>query len=504
MKRLTALLLTAALLLLTVSASAAPLTEKFTGQVKAQGFKGTVTFSVTGAETAACSGDEWAWLSSALPRLQIEMRHSFAGRRVQTDGNETETALHGDGQAEMNVLLDEEPLGRTMLLYSDDLAGLSSDFLSGYGETWYTFARDWNPLQLLVNAAQGSEWPPVWHLLKTAREQPAEWQDQVNQHLVSFQTKLGAWLNAYASASAASDENGAYTQLQWIIPAEDVKQEIKALLTDFFGNDGLLALLRRIATPQEAACYLQSGMAPIFMNWVDRLSLAGQIEITRRYGTAGEALLDEIRLPFAEGMPLSFLTVSVTPGDGGDAWAFRGETEEGASFFVSCLAGAEQIYSGTAEVSLPAADGKEAKQVAFDYNLSWDGGKEVYSLSTDRFEQAVQGTLVLKPHEDGKPAQSLTLKAMLTSASAIRSPVYLNAELTWRDLDGDAAVTATLASRTASPAEVDKIANQKNTVRLDQLQGSNLQTLLDEWRQHASAWLTNAAELLLPKSLLER
>jgi len=504
MKRLTALLLTAALLLLTVSASAAPLTEKFSGQVKSQGFKGTVTFSVSGAETAAFTADEWAWLTSALPRLQIEMRHSFSGRRVQTGANENETELRGDGQADLNVLLDEEPLGRTMLLYSDDLAGLSSDFLSGYGEEWYTFARGWNPAQLLVSAAQGNDWPPVWHLLQTAGEQPAEWQDQVNQHLVSFQTKLGAWLNAYAAATAASDENGAYTQLQWIIPAEDVKQETKTLLSDFFGNDGLLALLRQIATPQEAACYLQSGMAPIFMNWVDRLSLAGQIEITRRYGTAGEALLDEIRLPFAKGMPLSSLVISVTPGDGGDTWAFRGEREDGASFFVSCLPGAEQIYSGTVEISLPAADGKDAKQIAFDYNLSWDGGKEVYSLSADRFEQAVQATLVLKPHEGGKPAQSLTLKAMMSSASAIRTPVYLNAELTWRDLDGDAAVTATLTSRTASPADVDKLANQKQTVRLDQLQGSDLQALLNEWRQRASAWLTNAAELLLPKSLPER
>jgi len=503
MKRLTALLLAASLLLLALPAFATPLTEKFTGQVREQGFKGAVTFSASGAETAACSGDDWAWLTAALPRLQIELTHSFVGFRERAGEKEASAALSGDGQATVNVLVDGEAVGRTALLYSDDLAGLSSDFLAGYGETWYAFSRGWNPMQIAMSLVQGSEWPPVWRLLQAAGGQSAEWQDQVNQHLVSFQTKLGAWLNGYAAASAASDESGAYTQLQWIIPAADVKAEIKTLLKDFFGNEGLLALLRQIATPQEAACYLQSGMEPIFSGWVDRLALTGQVEITRRYGAAGNALLDEIHLPFAQGMPLAGLTISVTPGDGGDTWAFRGETREGAAFFVSCLAGGERIYSGAVEASLPAAEGREGKQVAFDYNFSWEGGKEVYSLSTDRFEQTLEATLVIKPRETGKPAQSVALKAMLSSASDKRAATHLNAELTWRDLDGDATVTAALSGRTAAPTPVEKIADQRNILRLDQVPSDGLQPLLTEWKQHASAWFADAAALLLPRSLPE-
>lgn len=485
MKRLTALLAALMLLAAALPASAATLMDKFTGQLLAQGFKGTVTFSAAGAETAAMSGDDWAWLSAALPRLTIEATHSFVA-----DGKA------GDGQAALNVLVDGAAAARTALLYDATLMGLSSDFLTGYGDAWYAAARDWNPMQLL----QSSEWPPVWHLLQSTQGQSAEWQDQVSQHLVSFQTKLGAWLNGYAAASTGSGEDGAYTQLQWIIPAEDVKKEINALLAEFYGNEALLTLLRQAATPQEAACYLQSGMAPIFAGWVDRLALAGEIRITRRYSAAGSPILDEISLPFTDGQALKRLTVSLIPGEGGDTWRIQGETKEGAAFDVSCLDGGEQIYAGTAEVTLPGQDGK-AQHIAFDYNLSWDGGKEIYSLTTDRFEQTIRGTLVIKPHEEGKPTQSLTLKAALSSASAQRSSTHLNAELTWRDLDGDASVTAVLAGRTAAPTPVDKLHEQQNIQRLDQLPPDGLEPLLAEWGAHFSAWLTDAAALLLPTAL---
>lgn len=490
MKRLTALLLALLLAGSDLPASAATLLEKFTGQFADQGFKGTVALEATGENTDALGSDAWAWLKAAAPRVTVEAAHSFADK--------------SDGQMSLNVLIDGQPAGRTTLLYNSALMGVSSDFLAGYGEAWYTAARDWNVINLLQGLAhQGSEWPPIWHLLTAAEGAEEAWLQEASQHLVLFETKLGAWLNTYAAVSSVTEGEAAYTQLQWRIPAQDVKAEIKALLADFYANEALLALLRQIATPQEAASYLQPGMQPVFAEWIDRAALEGEIAITRHYNAAGGAVLDEIALPFAQSQRLSSLTITVTPEGEGSAWRFRGALRGGETFDVTCVPGNEEIYAGSVALTLPGKDGGEGKSVAFDYNFTWDGGKEEYSLATDRFLQTMEGTLVIKPRESGLPSQSLALKADFSSASSARSSTHLDAVLTWRDLEGDAALTATLTGRTAAPTAVEKLSDQPRQTRVDQLPGSGLAALAQEWAQHLSAWIRDAAEQLLPKEMPE-
>lgn len=489
MKRLTALLLVLALVLSAAPAMAATLLEKFEGQLTEQGFKGTVAFTASGEKTALFSGDAWAWVLSAAPRITLEATHSLMDRV--------------DGQAALNVLIDGKTAGKTSLLYNQEQMGVSSDLLAGYDAAWYAAPRDWNLSVLLQGLTQqGSAWPPVWRLLTAVESAPDAWKEKAAQHFVSYETKLGTWLNTYAAVSTATEGNVAYTQLQWVIPAEDVKTEIKALMKDFFADAALLSLLREVATPQEAACYLQPGMEPILSSWVDKTALAGKIEITRRYSAAGDTVLDQVKLPFSENQPLSALTVTVTPESDGRLWTLQGAGRDGAEYGVSCLmANKENIYSGAVDVTLPAGEDGKKKTVAFDFNGTWDGGKEEYSLTTDRFEQTMEGTLVIKPRSLDVPSQSLTLKAAFSSASSPRASTRLEAELTWRDLDGDASVTAALSGRTAAPTEVEKLADKANVQRLDRLPGSGFEALLGEWNAHFSAWLRDAAEQLLPAQL---
>ena len=490
MKRLTALLLALLLAGSVLPASAATLLEKVSGQTKDQGFRGTIVFEASGEATGALSSDAWAWLKAAAPRVTLEGTHSYADK--------------SDGQAVISLLIDGQTAGKTALLYNSSLMGVSSDFLAGYGSAWYTAARDWN-LSLLLQGLtqQGNEWPPVWRLLAAAEAADDAWKEEAAQYFVLFETKLGSWLNSYAAVSSVTEGNSALTQLLWQIPAEDVKAEIKALLADFYANDALLAHLRKIAAPQEAASYLQPGMQRIFSDWIDKTALEGEIEITRRYNAAGSAVLDEIRLPFAASQRLTSLTITVTPEGQGSAWRFRGEMQSGESFDIACVPEKESICSGSVALTLPAKDGGEEKTIAFDYNATWDGGKEEYSLATDRFLQTMEGTLVIKPLESGLPSQSLALKAEFSSASSARASTHLDAVLTWRDLEGDAAVTATLAGRTAAPTAVEKLSDQKNQTRLDRMPGSGFAALTEEWAQHAAAWIQDAAELLLPRELPE-
>lgn len=489
MKRLIALTLTLLLALSALPASAATLMEKFVGQLTEQGFKGTVAFTASGEKTALMSADAWAWLRSAAPRVTLETTHSLMDR--------------ADGQAAVNLLVDGQTAGRTALLYNEDLMGVSSDLLAGYGEKWYAAGREWN-LSLLLQGLtqQGSAWPPVWRLLFAVESAPDAWKEQAQQHLVSFQTKLGAWLNGYAAVSSVTEEGSAFTQLRWVIPAADVKAEIKALMKDFYGNPALLSLLGQVATPQEAACYLQPGMEQILAAWVEKAAVEGNVEITRRYTAAGDTALDQIILPFAESQSLTGLTITVTPDGDGRQWNFQAADREGREFSLTCLAAQDQIYSGAVELILPAQEnGGAPRKIAFDFNATWDGGKEEYSLTADRFEQTMEGSLVIKPRNSEVPNQSVTLKAVFSSASSARASTRLEAEATWRDLDGDAMVTAALSGRTAAPTEVEKLLDQKDILWLDQTPGSEYAALAQEWKARAFAWLQDLAEQLLPTQL---
>lgn len=495
MKRLTALLLAVVLALCTLPALAAdyPIEEKFYRQMVESAFLGTVTFSTSGTQTTAMDAASWFRIRSLLPRVTLEADHSLT---------------RGEGQATMRLLLDDQSAGETKLLYNDTLMGLSSDLLAGT-DTYYTAARDWDVSQLAQAMIQGSSvWPPLWRVLLAVLTAPEEWQLRAQPFLEPYETKLGVWMNGYASFATGVQDNVGYTQLQCAIPAQAIKAEIKQLLVDFYANGELLSLLREIVTPQEAAAYLQSGMQDTFFSTLDALALEGTVEITRRYDAQGNLLLDSITLPFADTQTLRTLTLAVSPSAEGQHWAFSGQAQDGTDFDISFVAGENMAYTGSVRLLLPeAADGSSfivsdtaaRRTIAFDYNFSWDPGEETYTLATSRFERTLRGTLVIKPQEGwDMPDQSLILEASFSSGSSQRSATQLNATLTWQDLDGDASITATLAGRTAAPFAVDSLSAVTGAMRLDLMTDESHSALIARWGQTASAWLENLAARLVP------
>lgn len=494
MKRLIALLLAALLALGALPALAAdyPIEEKFYRQMVESAFQGTVTFSASGAQTAALDTGAWLALRALAPRLKLEMDHSLN---------------RGEGQANARLLLDGQSVGATTLLYNDALMGLSSDLLAGMG-TYYTAARNWDVTQLLQAAAQGdSAWPPLWRALIAVQNAPEEWHARAASYLTPYETKLGVWMNGYAAFSTGTQDDVSYTQLQCTIPAQAVKAEMKQLLVDFYADAELLTLLREVFTAQEAAAYLQPGMQNSFFVMLDNLALTGNVEIIRRYDAQGTALLDSITLPFAENQALQTLTIAVSEDGSGPRWAFSGKAQDGTDFDVSCVIGQVGVYTGSVNLLLPEAEDtfvvSEAaaarKSVAFDFTLSWDEGEEAYTLATGRFDKTVQATLVIKPQAGGDmPAQSLILEAAFSSGSSQRSATSLNAALTWRDLDGDATVTATLAARTTAPYVVSSLDSVTGAMRLDLMESEGRAAVTKRWGEAVTAWLQGLLLRLTP------
>ena len=485
MKRLIALL--AALMMLCAAvpglAATKTLLEKFEGQFVEQGFKGTVTFSAAGEGGQALSGDVWAWLKSAAPRVSLELVHSFVNR--------------ADGQADIKLLIDGQEEGKTTFLYNDSLMAFTSDILSGYGEAWYAAQRSWGGAALLhAAAADSGAWPPIWRLLLAVEGASPAWKQKASQHFVQFETRIGTWINQYAQLSTVTDGGVTYTQLQCRIPGEDAKKEIQGLLGELYANAGLLSLLREIATEEEAAAYLQPGLSQGLTRLVEKVELAGEIEILRRYDAKGTLVLDRVTLPFAKGQRLTSLVLSVIPSAKGQQWSLVGQGAQGEDIDIAFTQTGEGTYAGAVALMLPQQDG-ERRKIAFDYTLTWDGGKEEYSLTTDRAVQTVKGELTIKPQE-GAPF-TLALEASFASSSLERSATRLEAALTWRE--GDAALTAALSGRTAAPGEVIRVDSLDAPERLDRLDAQARSGLLEQWRQKAAGWMMDVSERLLPDAL---
>ena len=229
-------------------------------------------------------------------------------------------------------------------------------------------------------------------------------------------------------------------------------------MVDFYNDAELLTLLREVVSAREAAAYLQPSMMNALFSMLDGLQLNGSVEVVRRYDAAGNALLDRVSLPFGGGL-LSALTVSCAYQEAGQNWQFAGTLNNGAEFDVSCLMTEETIFTGSVRLVTPeeesagfvVSDTAAQKVVAFDYNLSWEPGVDVYTLATDRFSRDIKGRLLIKPREGGLPEQNLTLEMNMSSGSSKRSATQLNGTLTWRDMESGASVSAILTSRTAAP-----------------------------------------------------
>ena len=498
MKRITALLLCLLLILAAWPAGAADdytIEEKFYNQaVLESAYRGTVTLIVSGSGSSAIDPAVWTVLKSVAPRLSLEIDHSVA--------------REGDGQATATLLLDGQSVGKTAFLYNDQLMGLSSTVLAGE-DVYYTASRDWNALEWLQGAALGKTvWPPVLGVAAAAATAPQEWQDRVASYLTPFETKLGNWLNSYASFQTGTDENGVgYTEMDFTIPALAVKSEMKQLLVDFYGNAELLTLLREVVPAREAAAYLDPGMLNGFLLSLDGLQLEGDVEIIRRYDGQGHSLLDEVHLPFGEGQELDHLILTSHHTQDGVEWMARGRTQSGADFDLYCLAAEDGIYTGSVDLLLPEEedgsfvvdDGTEPQRrsVAFDFNLSWDPGEETYDIASDKFERVYQASLLIKPRgEDAGPTQSLALEAKFSTGSSKRSSTRLDATLEWRDLDAGASVLFTLDSRTVSPFAITSLDQVTGAVRIDQMDATTQAALLERWAQSAQGWLTGLATRL--------
>ncbi len=489
MKRGIALVLAALLTLAAASALAEDYTlaEKFYQQaVKESAYRGTVTLSVSGAGTAAIGAAEWAGLKSLAPRLSLSIEHAT-------------TPYKDEGQATLTLTLDGGVSSKLTYLYDEQLMAFSGTMLGG-DTAYYSAARGWNMTELLEGfLSDDHTWPPVWQMILAVENAPEEWKARAAGRIGVYETKLGLWMNGYAKFSTGREGSVMYSQLACSIPAQAVKAEIKQLMVDFYNDAELLTLLREVVSAREAAAYLQPSMMNALFTMLDGLELNGSVEVVRRYDAAGNALLDRVSLPFGGGL-LSALTISCAYQEAGRNWQFAGSLNNGAEFDVSCLMTEETIFTGSVRLVTPEEENAgfvvsdtARNTIAFDYNLNWEPGVDVYTLATDRFSREISGSLLIKPREGNLPEQSLTLEMNMSSGSSKRSATQLNGTLTWRDLNSGASISAILTSRTAAPFAYTTPSALTGAMRLDLLSADTLAAVVRTWTLRAQNYFASLA-----------
>jgi len=482
-------------LVLALSAAAAlaeddTLMNKFYQQAaKESAYRGTVTFTVIGEETTAIPAEMWTLVKGLLPQLTVTLEHSTQRNR-------------DEGEVGVTFAVSGQPSRKVSFLYDDKLTGITGDLLGG--DTVYAAAREWSWTRLLSpTAPEGEAWPPMWQMLLNILNAPEAWKERARLRLEAYETRAAEWMNGFASVSSGTEGGVPYSELACKIPAREVKEEIKALLTELYQDQETLSLLREAATPQEAAAYLQPASLPALTAILEQMQMDGFVEIARRHDSSGTALLDRISFPFAKDAAFTRLAFSVTPSEGGQQWRVTGAAKDGSEFDVSCEQTASGSYTGSVALLVPVKTDSasfvvsggtpELKPVGFDYSFTLDQGEEAYSIADDQSTQTIRASLMIAPRgESDIPMQVFSLTANLSSGSSKQSPTHLDGNISWMDMMSGAAVTAQLTSRTVAPFDYAVVSDAEDAVRLDQMTGEERAELTAAWTGELMRFFTGA------------
>ncbi len=519
MKRLLSLIL-AFLLLFGLTAQATStnifgytLDEKLPKQLKTSGFRGTATATVTGDGIEGIDPAVWAQLKALLPLIQVDVTST-----VITNQDPRESTLE--------IRMGDKVLSKSTLVSNKDVHLLKSDLLSANAKEYFGVAADFDLLQLLTAGADQSAWPELWRPLLAVQLADEKWQAEADALLAPYLTRLGIWMEGFAVSSVGTgSDNVNYSQLTYTIPATSVKAQIKQLLMNFYADTALITKLREVMTAQESAAYLESSMMTSFFTMLDNLALEGNVTITRRHSMTGAFLMDRITLPFASSHVLDYLTIEVTPGDGGTNYNIEGEFRQlegselsGTVFSVNALAlSNEEIYTGDVRIELPVAsaqgdftvapDAGNENVIAFAFNLSNTKDEDSYDQATDTLTGGSEMMLVIKPVNGGDMhTHVITLRTALSSKSSERASTSVVYDFTWQDTDTNSTIAVNFNGKTTgtwSPTLVSDLTKDTTNVinRLDLMSPANQATQMERITTTLMQQLVNLLTQLLSNGL---
>lgn len=278
MKKLLCLVLSLMLILSSVSAYASieyTLLEKWQRQVDfGNGIKGSLTLDVSGEA-------EWAKLLAPISGIPMEIR-----------------AIHDDPVFQYRIYASkgEELLGLTQLYGDDKAIYLKSDLMP---ETLLTLPTGGDVMNRLAKVQEG-QFPSLYSAMMNILNVPqTSWEGKWMPALSAYESAIEIWLENYASApSVMRDENGNATVLvRYDIPADAVKNQIKALWGNVLEDTTLLPLLTVQMNQAQQDAYLNPHLKYYYDQVVDGLALQGNVILEREMTAKGDPVRTDMLFP---------------------------------------------------------------------------------------------------------------------------------------------------------------------------------------------------------------
>ena len=416
------------------------MSEKLMKQLQAgSGFVGTLTLDVTANE-----GHEADAYSTIKP---LVLDWTFI--KVLGGAN---TGVPGEMRLKLMLEASEYQQGSVEVSLQDDAMYLQSSLLD---EGWYLAGEDVLQ-QMLTGAGVGDVIPGASALAQIEGVLPGMMAffsgaspyllgadtRALNDAMADYTAGIDFWLEGYRDSvyMNALDDGTSIMEIGYRIPADDVKEEIKALVIQLMKDETMLPLLQAMMPAGMSALYLEPELQPYYFYTVNELPLEDDLVVNRVVSFLGDTVEMTVTMPLYDSvsgpMTLTYTyklsaedmtydnTFTLTGEDGYASLSYRAdETETG-----------ESVISGTVFIQGAAEDSATPDPLWADFTLL---SKTVTTKDLNGYEKENQSLkLSITPAVDSL--------ADGTENSASFSPVELSLTMSF----------ASLAARSA-PTDVD-------------------------------------------------
>lgn len=428
MKKLICLLLCLMLTLTCATAMAKveyTLMEKWQRQVDfGNGIKGTLKLGISGQA-------EWASLLAPISDMPMEIR-----------------AIHdGDSfQYRMYVEKDEELLGLTQLYGDGENVYLKSDLLPNTLLSLPTGGDVLNRLAGVTAEESPSLYSAVLNMLNVPQ---TTWEGKWLPALETYSNAIELWLENYASApSVLRAEDGSATVLvRYEIPADGLKNQIKALWATVLQDATLLPLLQGQLNQAQQDAYLNTNLQYYYDQVMDELTLSGNVILEREMTAKGESLRTVMTFPLAQD---GWSSLTIRQKDGTTSLDVTGTDKQFSLELTENLAvGSSVAYQGRVRY-VPADKTRQAMAATFSLVKTQSSTVDEDTRSHDK----TLWTLKVEPDAEytGEGWQEIqpmemTLALHLHSKSQQSNPVTVELDATVKLTDAEITIDLDLMTR---------------------------------------------------------